>query len=291
MVDRFENDFLDDMTYYQLKVERVHLVRSFAMHSHAFSEIVVVLSGTALHVIGEQSYEIGPGDVFVIDRLSSHAFERVKDLIIINFSYNERHLLFDKEDLRLLPGFASLFLTAPKLRERNGSVGMLRLDRPDLSFLKNIAEMILRQTSQKNEGYETVVKLLFQTVIAFLSSQYARTETTASQNLGLIADAFDYLEAHFSEELTVETLAGHLSVSPRHLERLFRQYCKETPLEHLTELRMSEALRQLAYTEAPVSEVASRCGFSDPSYFSRVFKARYQVSPRRYRELTSLKPF
>ena len=75
MVDRFENDFLDDMIYYQLKVERVHLVRSFAMHSHAFSEIVVVLSGTALHVIGEQSYEIVPGDVFVIDRLSSHAFE------------------------------------------------------------------------------------------------------------------------------------------------------------------------------------------------------------------------
>lgn len=291
MVDRFENDFLDDMTYYQLKVEQVHLVRPFAMHSHSFSEIVVVLSGTALHVVGEQSYEIGAGDVFVINQASSHAFEQVRDLVIINFSYNERHLLFDKEDLRFMPGFASLFLTAPKLRERNGSVGMLRLDDSDRLFLESIAEMILRQTSQKNEGYETVVKLLFQTVIAFLSAQYARVEPTASQNLVVIADAFDYLEAHFSEELTVETLAAHLSVSPRHLERLFRQYCKETPLEHLTELRMSEALRQLAYTKAPVSEVASRCGFPDSSYFSRVFKSRYQVSPRRYRELTSLKPF
>lgn len=291
MVNRFENDFLDDMTYYQLKVERVHLVRTFAMHSHTFSEIVVVLSGTALHVIGEQGYQIRPGDVFVIDRSSGHAFEQVNNLVIINFSYNEQHLLFDKEDLRLLPGFASLFLTAPKLRKHNGSVGMLRLEQSDLSFLENIAEMILRQTAQKNEGYETVVKLLFQTVVAFLSSQYLRTETTASQNLGLIADAFDYLEAHFSEDLSVKSLAGHLSVSPRHLERLFRQFCKESPLEHLTELRMSEALRQLAYTEYPVSEVAVRCGFSDPSYFSRVFKARYQVSPRRYRELTSLKPF
>lgn len=291
MVNRFENDFLDDMTYYQLKVERVHLVRTFAMHSHIFSEIVVVLSGTALHVIGEQGYQIRPGDVFVIDQSSGHAFEQVKNLVIINFSYNEQHLLFDKEDLRLLPGFASLFLTAPKLRKHNGSVGMLRLEQSDLSFLENIAEMILRQTAQKSEGYETVVKLLFQTVVAFLSSQYLRTETTASQNLGLIAGAFDYLEAHFSEDLSVKSLAGHLSVSPRHLERLFRQYCKESPLEHLTELRMSEALRQLAYTEYPVSEVAVRCGFSDSSYFSRVFKARYQVSPRRYRELTSLKPF
>ena len=82
----------------------------------------------------------------------------------------------------------------------------------------------------------------------------------------------------------METLARHLSVSPRHLERLFRQYCKETPLEHLTELRMSEALRQLAYTEAPVSEVAARCGFSDPSYFSRVFKSVFQITPKEYQK-------
>ena len=291
MVDRFENDFLDDMAYYQLKVERVHLSGPFAMHSHSFSEIVAVLSGEALHAVGEEAFQIGAGDVFVIGEASSHAFEQVKDLTIINFSYNERHLLFDKEDLRLMPGFSPLFLTAPRLREHNGAVGMLRLEGTDLSFLENIADMILRQTAQKNEGYETVVNLLFQTVIAFLSAQYAQAEPAAAESLNLVADAFDYLEAHFSEELTVGGLAAHLSVSARHLERLFRQYCKETPLEHLTELRMSEALRQLAYTESPVSEVAARCGFSDPSYFSRVFKARYQVSPRRYRELTSLKPF
>lgn len=291
MVNHFENDFLDDLTYYQLKVEKVHLVQSYPMHTHSFSEIVTVLKGTALHVVGEQAYQIKAGDVFVIDRFSRHAFDRVSDLMIINFSYNEQHLLFDKEDLRLLPGFTPLFLTAPKLRERNGSVGMLRLGTDDLLFVERAAEMIIGQTEQKGEGYETVIKLLFQAVIAFLSAQYARIESTASQNLELIANAFNYLEAHFSEEVTVEELAGCLSVSPRHLERLFQQYCKETPLEHLTELRMVEALRQLVYTGAPISEVAVRCGFSDPSYFSRVFKAHYQVSPRRYRELTSLKPF
>lgn len=291
MVNRFETDFLDDMTTYQLKVERVFLTRPFAMHTHAFSEIVVILGGACRHVVGEQSFRIRAGDVFVIDGQSSHAFEEVQNVRLINLSFNERHLLFDKEDLRLLPGFAPLFLTAPRLRVKNGAAGMLHLDERDLAFVENLSDMIITQTEQKTKGFEAVVKLLFQTAVAFLSTKYAQFESSASQNLEMIANAFDYLESRFSEELTVRDLAEHLSVSVRHLERLFQKYCRESPLERLTELRMAEALRLLAYTQEPVSEVALRCGFSDPSYFSRAFKARYKVSPRRYRELTSTKPF
>lgn len=291
MIHRFENDFLENMTDYQLRVETVHLEQEFEKHTHSFSEVVCVLGGSARHVVGEQSYQIGAGDVFVINHQSEHAFEQVKGLTIINLSYNERNLLFDRAELRVLPGFAPLFLMAPRLREKTPEVGMLHVSPQDMSFVETAAGMLVRQAEQKAAGYETVVKLLFQTVVAFLSAKYEQTQGTASQNLALIAAAYDYMEQNLSSELTVNEMAERLSVSPRHLERLFRLYCKESPLEHLTELRMSRALHELAYTAAPVAEVAALCGFADSSYFSRVFKARYQVSPRRYRELTSLKLF
>ena len=291
MVHRFEDDFLEDMSFYQLKVQFVELSEDFSRHSHTFSEVVVVLGGTAEHVVGDQAFEITAGDVFVIGGDQVHGFERVNDLRIINFSFSEKNLLFDREELWQLPGFAPLFVMAPRLREKGNTVGMLKQGVPDVEFVVSMAQAVIRQAEQRADGYEAVVKLLFQTVVAFLSTKYEQTESTVSQNLGLIAAAYHYMEKNLSADITLAGLAESLSVSPRHLERLFRRYCRETPLEHLTELRMSRALHELAYTDAPVSNIAALCGFSDPSYFSRVFKSRYQVSPRRYRELTSLKPF
>ena len=106
MVHRFEDDFLEDMSFYQLKVQFVELSEDFSRHSHTFSEVVVVLGGTAEHVVGDQAFEITAGDVFVIGGDQVHGFERVNDLRIINFSFSEKNLLFDREELWQLPGFA-----------------------------------------------------------------------------------------------------------------------------------------------------------------------------------------
>lgn len=90
MVHRFEDDFLEDMSSYQLKVQFVELSEDFSRHSHTFSEVVVVLGGTAEHVVGDQAFEITAGDVFVIGGDQVHGFERVNDLRIINFSFSEK---------------------------------------------------------------------------------------------------------------------------------------------------------------------------------------------------------
>ena len=70
-------------------------------------------------------------------------------------------------------------------------------------------------------------------------------------------------------------------VSPRHLERLFCEYYGKSPVEYLTEARLRRSLAMLSRTDLDVAEVAERCGFSDPSYFSRVFKQNYGVSPSK----------
>ena len=287
MAYQFQDSFLEKTNIYHLRVETVTLKQSYFRHSHTFSEIVVVLSGTAEHVIGDQTYRIGAGDVFVIDSAAEHAFGQVQELVIINFSYHAEDFLLDRADLRLLPGFEPLFIVAPSLRDKKADVGMLHLGSSELDFVRNLAEMIVRQSKERAEGFEPVVKLLFQTVAAYLATKYVQMNAAASQNLSLLSAAFHYMEEHFAEEITVSGLAASLSVSSRQLERLFRHYCKETPMEHLTELRMSRALALLTYSNETVSLISGRCGYPDASYFSRQFKARYQVSPKRYRELLS----
>lgn len=83
---------------------------------------------------------------------------------------------------------------APRLREKGNTVGMLKLGVPDVEFVVSMAQAVIRQAEQRADGYEAVVKLLFQTVVAFLSTKYEQTESTVSQNLGLIAAAYHYMK-------------------------------------------------------------------------------------------------
>ncbi len=68
-----------------------------------------------------------------------------------------------------------------------------------------------------------------------------------------------------------------------YLCRLFRQDMDTTPHKYLTELRLRAAADALrAGRDSSIAEVARKCGYSDPLYFSRMFKNRYGLSPRDY---------
>ncbi|GHJ37524.1 AraC family transcriptional regulator [Streptomyces sp. TS71-3] len=75
-------------------------------------------------------------------------------------------------------------------------------------------------------------------------------------------------------------------VSPAHLSRTMRRHLRTTPTAFLGELRLRHAATLLATTEAPVTEIAERCGFGSASYFTRCFHRTHQVAPRDFRYQT-----
>jgi AraC-like DNA-binding protein/mannose-6-phosphate isomerase-like protein (cupin superfamily) len=89
--------------------------------------------------------------------------------------------------------------------------------------------------------------------------------------------------AHLEEPITVADAAKQACYSPAHFMRFFKSGTGQSFVEYLTELRLTAAARDLAETEAPVAEIARRCGFDSAAYFCRRFKARYGVSPRAWR--------
>ncbi|MFC7620260.1 AraC family transcriptional regulator [Microlunatus sp. GCM10028923] len=82
---------------------------------------------------------------------------------------------------------------------------------------------------------------------------------------------------------TLDDFAEVLECSPSTVTRLFRRYLGCSPLEWVTAQRMGHAQRLLAEGNDTIATVARQCGFEDPWYFSRVFKARVGSSPREWR--------
>jgi AraC-like DNA-binding protein len=91
------------------------------------------------------------------------------------------------------------------------------------------------------------------------------------------------LPPRLREDLTAESLAEIAGVSLRTLQRIFRERFDTSPMSWLMEARLLEAARLIRAGDDPVTKIAYRVGFKDPSHFTRRFKSRFGVSPNEYR--------
>ena len=98
-----------------------------------------------------------------------------------------------------------------------------------------------------------------------------------------LAQALELLHEQFSEHLTIAYLARSVGVHPVHLAREFRKFYRCTIGEHIRQLRIEHACRELCVSDASLAAIASAAGFSDQSHFSRTFKRLMLMTPAQYR--------
>lgn len=91
------------------------------------------------------------------------------------------------------------------------------------------------------------------------------------------------MQRHSEQPLSSQALAERISVTPRQLERLFRQHLGETPSNFYLALRLDKARQLLRQSELSVLEVGLACGFESSSYFSRCYRARFATCPSQDR--------
>ncbi len=95
--------------------------------------------------------------------------------------------------------------------------------------------------------------------------------------------AMRYIAEHYAEDVTVRDVAAHLHVSESYLMHLFRENVGLTFNECLTAYRMMMAKKMLREGKYRVYEIAERVGYSDPKYFSQVFRKHTGLLPSQYR--------
>ncbi|MCM2973234.1 GlxA family transcriptional regulator [Larsenimonas suaedae] len=100
----------------------------------------------------------------------------------------------------------------------------------------------------------------------------------------LVRRAISTLEQHLGTILSVDELASRLNTSRRSLERRFRDQLGMSPQKFARDLRLRYGYWLLSYTQASVTDIGDRCGFSDTAHFSRHFRDAFGVSPSELRK-------
>ncbi len=93
-----------------------------------------------------------------------------------------------------------------------------------------------------------------------------------------------YLEEHISAPILLEDVAAHCGLSPRHVNRLFTKARGTSLGKHITELKMRLARREVEASSAQVKQIAAGLGYDNVSYFNRVFKKTFGVTPLSLRK-------
>ncbi|MFC4387941.1 response regulator [Gracilibacillus marinus] len=106
-----------------------------------------------------------------------------------------------------------------------------------------------------------------------------------SENVTNIQLILDYIENHYNENLTLQTLADHFHFNPSYLSSYFSKHHKEGFSEYLNTIRVKKAAEILIQSDLSISAISEEVGYSNPSYFTKVFKRIIKQSPSQYRKL------
>lgn len=93
----------------------------------------------------------------------------------------------------------------------------------------------------------------------------------------------ELLRREYGRIISIGELARKANLSESRFCHLFKGQMHRTPMQYLERYRMQRACEMLKMSSEPISQIASRCGYQDALYFSRIFRKHMETSPREYR--------
>ena len=256
------------------------------LHCHDFSELVIILDGYGEHKVGEETYFIETGDVFVILGDTTHGYPKTDNLSLINILYYSEKLGLPLADIADVPGYHALFTLEPKLRREGKFKNRLRLSMEDLGMAVKLVYEMEEELTGKRYGRRYMSSGYLIQLIGFLSRCYSDIHVDRGIPVTQISEVLGFLDRNFDQPISIDQLADMANMSQTTLMRTFTKIVGRTPIDYLIRLRISKAEQLLKSSSLNITEIALRVGFSDSNYFSRQFRQVRRKTPREFRQET-----
>lgn len=256
----------------------------FPKHRHNYIEIIYMCSGQTTHIINDTSTVIlKEGELLF---LNQNAYQEIEPAgmedIAINFI--------------ILPEFFDLAFSM--LGEENALrdflIGTLRQDTkssdylhfqvsgilPVQNLIENMVWSIVNKQTNKRFINQTTMGLLLMQLLNYTDKINQSDPNQYEQNI--VFTVLKYIEENYKQASLTE-LTELTGLPLYQLSRIIKQYSGHTYKELLQTKRLNQAAFLLSTTRLPVEHIILAVGYDNTSYFHRIFKGRYGVTPKKYR--------
>jgi len=273
----------------RLPVAVTRMIRQNAMgpHQHEFLELVLILGGQGMHVTEAFRHEVSAGDVFVISPSRSHGYAQPRRLKLVNILIRHETLLESAAAFAALPGYHALFTLEPVQWRQKTFEARMRLGPGKRLQMEQWIGAMEAETQRLEAGGGPLAKAWLFLILGELSREYGATAESMKALSMRLSRVLSWMEARYAEPIELAELAAMAHLSERSLLRHFQAALGESPKRYLNRLRLRKARQWLDQSreEWTVTEIATRCGFEDPNYFTRLFRREFGYPPSRISRL------
>jgi len=173
--------------------------------------------------------------------------------------------------------------------ESNYSDKCIYLNEDKCRLIEDLFKTLLME-SAKEEWKKKQLILSYLTQIYIYLNRFLETQSAVNfSDLRLYQSVFSkfekLVEEHFSKIKSATEYADLLNITQKHLNRIVKSITQKTTTEIITDRIVLEAKRQLLYTNKTLYEIAFDLGFTDYTYFSRLFKKQVTITASDFRKM------
>ena len=274
-------DFLTDRRL-PLRLIRRDPQEEYGLHSHEFSELVIVYRGWGEHLIFGERRPICAGDVFLIKEQTRHGYENLHDLALCNLLFDLHEVNNPLFALCRYPVLRSLFLLEPGFSSRRRG---LRLSPEELPEILEILSEIEKEQNGREEDFASAMSAWLVLLTVKLSRLHGTGQEQAQEGSFELYRLLNEISDRSQEEWSRERMAKLAGMSVSTLTRHFRRATGYPPKRISADAALETESASSGESELSISDIADRVGFSDSNYFCRQFKRHYGLPPQKYRNM------
>ncbi|MCR5421707.1 MAG: response regulator [Lachnospiraceae bacterium] len=114
-------------------------------------------------------------------------------------------------------------------------------------------------------------------------------QSKEKQSSSSVERAKTYISENYSKDISLDEVSREVDISPYYFSKLFKEETGENFIEYLTSVRINKAKQLITGSDMSMKEICTSVGYSDPNYFSRIFKKNVGLTPTEYKEKDNAK--
>ena len=233
-------------------------------HSHTFTELFYITNGNGRFSVGSQILNVKSNDLIIINPGLEHTelsdFQKPMEYIVLG-----------------LEGVHFQSESAEYIHLSNSK------QNPDQHlYFNSLAHELKREKLYHNFVCQNLLNIIF--TILLRSDDLKMCLTTNADKSKTVKTAIKYIDDHFREAITLETLSSLVHLNKFYFAHSFTEETGISPIHFLTKKRIDESKHLLTNTDHTLSSISQIIGFSSPSYFSQSFRRITGVTPHAYRK-------
>ncbi len=164
--------------------------------------------------------------------------------------------------------------------------------RQDTEYNKNIIESMSRINTIVNESEVNPELKILTEIFKIWDNTISQLKIADESAQGMdynvnhrLRKIFRYVSRNYQQKISLDDIAAHVNLSRSECSRFFHKSTEQSLFDFITDYRISQSIVLLEENKLSIADIASEVGFSNQSYYTKIFKQRKGMTPKEYRKL------